>query len=291
MMKLEKLLLTAHILLAFVLSANAQTNPVKNFEQLIISTPPKELGLDTFYKSYVDAFGIPIVSSENVSSTALLIARDIVNYMLVKRPDVREVMIKKNARLSIIGQKEMQTDLPECRDWKKPVFTDQRLTDKERADYYKPGGIAGMTDRGYWDQRARGMGGIQTSCAEENLLGVPGTRYFGEHILIHEWSHNIMYCLQFADPDLYKQIKVAYQKAREKGLYKGQYAINTAEEYWAEGTQWWFWSNYEFYDGKVRVQSPDDLRNYDPELYNLLSKVYIGHHAPCDIYYGRNLKN
>jgi hypothetical protein len=73
-------------------------------------------------------------------------------------------------------------------------------------------------------------------------------------------------------------------------MYKGQYAINTSAEYWAEGTQWWFWSNFEFYDGDQRVQSPDDLKSYDPVLYELLDKVYQGHQIPADIYSGKNLR-
>jgi hypothetical protein len=43
-----------------------------------------------------------------------------------------------------------------------------------------------MTARQYWNRRARGMGGTFTTCAEENVLGYPGTADFGEHILVHE---------------------------------------------------------------------------------------------------------
>ena len=136
------------------------------------------------------------------------------------------------------------------------------------------------------------MGGNITSCAEENLLGRPGTRYYGEHILVHEFSHNIMSALRVADPALFARIQPAYEDAKAKGLYKGQYAENTAAEYWAEGTQWWFWSNIEFYDRTTgaRVQTPDELNAYDPTLYGILEKVYPGHHIPADIYYGRNLR-
>jgi len=154
-----------------------------------------------------------------------------------------------------------------------------------------------MTDKQYWDNRARGMGGNVTSCAEENLLGLPGTRYFGEHITVHEFSHNVMGALRTADPALYAEIQPAYDAAKAKGLYNDsrgnpQYAINTVAEYFAEGTQWWFWSNIEFYDGTTgaRVQTPDELKAYDPTLYGILDRIYAGHHIPADIYYGKNLK-
>ncbi len=256
----------------------------------MINPPIPSLGLDTFYKKYSDAYGIPIVSSEKVPDDALLIARDIVNYMLVKRPDIRSTLIRQKARVLVMAKSEMETDLPERSNWKKPTKEDKRLTPGERENYDKPGGIASMSDKEYWNKRARGMGGTITSCAEENLLGYPNTRYYGENILVHEFSHNIMNAIRFCDTTLYREIIEAYEAARTKGKYKGQYAINTSAEYWAEGTQWWFWSNYEFYDGDKRIQSPDDLKDYDPVLFKLLERIYIGHQNPADIYYGKNLK-
>lgn len=295
----KKFFAAAALLLSFQINGSAQsaasvpatnTKQVASYAQAMVAPPPANLALDPFYKKHADAFGIPIVSSEKVPDDALLMARDIVNYMLVKRPDVRNELIKKGARVLVMAETEMETDLPERSNWKKPTKDDPRLTPDERANYDKPGGIASMTDREYWNGRARGMGGTVTSCAEENLLGYPGTRYYGESILVHEFSHNIMGALRTADPALYKEIEQAYEAAKKAGKYKGQYAINTVAEYWAEGSQWWFWSNIEFYDGDVRVQSPEDLKSYDPVLYNILDKVYWGHHIPADVYYGKNLR-
>lgn len=270
-------------------AVNAQTTLVTDYAGAMITRPPDSLGLDTFYTKYADAFGIPIVSSWKAPDAALLMARDIVNYMLLMRPDVRAALIHQKARVLVMAESEMETDLPERRDWKKPTRDDRRLTPGERDNYDKPGGIASMTDREYWNKRARGMGGTVTSCAEENLLGYPATLYYGENILVHEFSHNIMGTLRHADTALYREIAVAYEAAKAKGMYKGQYAINTVAEYWAEGTQWWFWSNIEFYDGATRVQTPDELKAYDPTLYHILERVYLGHHIPADVYYARNL--
>ena len=263
---------------------------VHSYAQHIIGKPAAQLGLDTFYKKHVDAYGIPIVSSSKVPDDALLIAKDIVNYMLFKRPDIRSTLIKQRARVLVMAETEMETDLPERSNWKKPTKDDRRLTPGERENYDKPGGIASMSDREYWNKRARGMGGTVTSCAEENLLGYPNTRYYGENILVHEFSHNMMNAIRSCDTALYREILAAYEIAKKEGKYKGQYAINTSAEYWAEGTQWWFWSNYEFYDNEKRIQSPEDLKNYDPILFGLLERVYAGHHNPGDVYYGKNIK-
>lgn len=271
---------------------NDTTGLAKRYFAQMITPPPDSLHLNAFYKQYCNAVGIPVVASEKVPPTALLTARDIITYMLAGRSDIRGELVKEKGRVLVMAQSEMETDLPERSNWKKPGYNDPRLTPKERANYYKPGGIASQTDKGYWNQRARGMGGLITSCAEENLLGYPGTRYYGENITVHEFSHNIMGAIQHVDKSLYKRILAAYAVAKEKGMYKGQYAINTADEYWAEGTQWWFWSNFPFTDRvrNITVWSPASLKKYDPTLYQILSEVYIGHHNPADVYYKTHYK-
>jgi hypothetical protein len=265
--------------------AQEATNVTHETEESTVTKPPLSLKLDPFYKKYVDADGIPIVSSEKTADDALYTAQSIVSQMLMKRSDLRDYMVKEQSRVLIMAQSEMETDLPERSDMEKPEKDDPRLTPEERADYDKPGGIGSMTHHEYWNERARGMGGIITSCAEENLLGYENDRYAGENILVHEFAHNVMDGIQAVDPKLYAQIINAYNQALKKGLYKDQYAINTQEEYWAEGTQWWFWSNFEFYDGDTLVQSPDDLKKYDPTLYALLAQVYSGHHIEADVHY------
>lgn len=265
---------------------------VTRYEAAMIAAPPKPLKLDPFYRKHADAYGIPIVSSEKVADTALLLARDIVNYMLVKRPDIRAELVRQGSRVMVMAESEQQMDLPEYRNWTKPAKDDRRLTPRERDNYDGPGGIGSLTAQQYWNRRARGMGGIRTSCAEENLLGRPDTRYFGEHICVHEFSHGIMSAIRTADPPLFEAIQAANAQAKEKGLFKGHYAENTAAEYWAEGTQWWFWSNFPWNTPEgVELWSPDDLKTYDPALYDILARVYLDHHIPADVYHGRKLRS
>ena len=275
--------------LAWTVMLAAQDKPiVVDYAAAAISAPPQSLGLDPFYRKYVDAHGIPIVSSDKVPNAALLVARDIVIYMLAKRPDAREAMIAKNWRVGVMAHSEMTTDIPEHRNLKKPAINAFNLTEGERRNYDR---IAQMTDKEYWDRRARGLGGNPTTCAEENLLGYPGTRYYGEHILVHEFSHAILNGgIRIADPKLFEEVREAYQEAMAKGLWKGHYGSTNFNEYWAEATQTWFWSNYEFKDGDRTIQTPGDLQAYDPKLYELLSRVYMSHHIPMDIYHGKNIK-
>jgi hypothetical protein len=288
---MRRFVLTTAIILIGVVAAVSQDKEkplIQDYVRAVISAPSEELALNPFYKKYTDALGIPVVSSEKAPDAALLVARDIVIHMLAKRPDIRQEMIRKKMRIGVMAQSESTTDVPEQRNWKKPARNDPRLTPSERNNY--DNGIAKMTDKEYWDKRARGMGGNPTTCAEENLLGYPGTRYFGENILVHEFSHAIMGVgIRTADPALFAQIQDAYKQAMAKGLWKNHYASTNANEYWAEGTQTWFWSNYEYMDGTTRVQTPEDLEKYDTKLYELLGRVYPDHHIPMDVYYGKNI--
>ena len=108
----------------------------------------------------------------------------------------------------------------------------------------------------------------------QQIPATRGTRYFGENILVHEFAHGIMDIgIRRADPELLRKIRDAYKAAMDKGLWKRHYASTNANEYWAEGTQTWFWSNYEYKDGETTVMTPDDFKRYDPTLYDLLSQI------------------
>lgn len=293
-MKHMSLLLTSIALpMIFTTAGVARQRPplVEHYAAAMVGPLPATLVVDPFYKKHADALGIPILSSDKVPDAALLMARDIVIYMLAKRPEFRDALIAKRWRVGVMAQSEMTTDIPEHRDRKKPPPGDPRLTEGEKRQYENGTGIATMTDKEYWDRRARGLGGNPTTCAEENLLGYPGTRYYGEHIFVHEFAHAIMGgAVREADPALFAAIQDAYKAAMAAGRYKGHYAATNANEYWAEGTQWWFWSNYEETFGGQRLQSPDDLKAYDPVLYGLLDRVYLGHHIPADIYHAKNIR-
>jgi Xaa-Pro aminopeptidase len=59
-----------------------------------LPAPPKELGLDPFYTKFVNAHGLPVVGSAQVSDYALREAAYLVDQMLSHRPEIREALIK-----------------------------------------------------------------------------------------------------------------------------------------------------------------------------------------------------
>jgi len=255
---------------------------------------PASLGLDPFYEKYTDAEGIPVVASAKVPDAALLVARDIVNTMLAARPDFRKSMIARKWRTGVIAEVEMTMDIPEYSRMRRPG-----------APREVPGGLPGelvpapvtQADRDYHANRSRGLGGNPTTGAEENLLGYPGTRYWGEHIFVHEFAHAIMGGgIRDVDPKMFAEIRAAYDAVMAAGKYlhldgRKHYATTNPGEYWAEGVQWWFFSNYgECFTGNVKVETPEEFAAYDPALNELISRVFTTHRIPMDVFHGKRIR-
>ncbi len=54
-------------------------------------------------------------------------ARDIVNDLLLKRPDIRRVMVARGSRVLVMAESEGEMDLPERRTWTTPAKDDPRI--------------------------------------------------------------------------------------------------------------------------------------------------------------------
>jgi hypothetical protein len=262
--------------------AGAPVELISNYMKANILPVPASLGVDPFYKKYVDAQGIPVIASDKVPDDALLVARDIINSMLAKRPDLRAAMIKRRWRTGVIAEVEMTMDIPEYSRMKRPGAPRDEPVNQE--------------DRDYHANRSRGLGGNPTTGAEENLLGYPGTRYYGEHIFVHEFAHAIMTSIRDVDPTMHAEIGEAYKAAMAAGKYvhtgdRKHYATTNAGEYWAEGVQWWFFSNFgECFAGTTRVDTPEEFAAYDPKLNELISRVFDTHRIPMDVFHGMQLR-
>jgi hypothetical protein len=244
---------------------------VDDYLKYVVTSPPPEIierfKLDTsYYKKFADANGYPILASAKVSDAALAIVRDQVNYMLGHRPDIRDTLIAHGGRIVIMAETEYTTDIPEQRGWVVPKYLDPRLTPQERARYYEQGGLGSMSAAGYWNVRARGMGGTLTSCAEENVLGYYRTRYWGTNICVHEFSHGIMGGgIGNADPKWFQAIVDSYKHAKAACLRTADgYSGNTFNEYWAGGVEWYVGNG-----GRDRKA----LKEVDPTLYELVSRL------------------
>ena len=225
-----------------------------------VTAVPQGKGIPDFYKKYLEVDGLYVVASEHVRDSALLQAYDIMTLMLAKRPDVKRCMEQRGCHVMVIGEKEQTCDLPE--------FAQLCDTPEKQADINK---------------RARGFGGapeddLSSSCGEENLLALPGDRYEGENILIHEFAHLIHTIgILGVEPEFDKRLDAVMQHARENHLWEGTYALSNHFEYFAECAQSFFNCNrYASPANGVHndVNLREKLRRYDPMMYSLLSEYF-----------------
>lgn len=227
-------------------------------DDVVDSEVPSELGLDTFYKKYRDAEGIPVVSSENVPDEALEKAKTIALEMLAKRPEIKTKLMENQLRIGVIGKNEVTTDIPEHSDLN----------------------IAFPNTN--WDTRARGLGAtIQrpvSTCAEENLLCYSVDVFSQEDIMVHEFAHSIhLLGIAFLEPNFDDRLEAVYQLAIQKGMWANTYASTNRQEYWAEGVQSWFNVNAESIPTNGihnDVNTRSELLIADPDLYDLISEYF-----------------
>ena len=80
-----------------------------------LGPPPALLGLEPFYQKYLDAGGIPVVSSSDVSDETLVRVAATLDEMLVQRPEMREAIVASGGRVAVLAADEPATSLPEYR--------------------------------------------------------------------------------------------------------------------------------------------------------------------------------
>ena len=216
----------------------------------VLRIDPPEKG---FFSKRLDYKGIPIKAHEVVSDEALFEAKRRLARMLDKIPVAAENLRDAGAELHIIGKDQVTSDLPEHQHLKGKPF-DGNLT---------------------VDQRTRGLGGLLTSCGEENLLKLPNDRYKGRDICLHEFAHNLHH--HALGRDIGQMIERQYRASLAKGLWKPAYASTNVSEYFAELSMWYFGT---FGDTKDLNPKPapgtEGLKAYDPEAFELLDRIYTG---------------
>jgi alpha-glucosidase len=257
------------------LSAEETASSLQIPECVIIS-PPAKYGWPDFYTKYVNCNGIHIISSWRVPDSCLVQVHKTLYAMTSMLPrDVLDAMTRVDTRVAVMARYEGTTDIPEHA----YLASDTTLN---------------------WNLRARGLGGSLelplTSCAEENVLAYQIDKYHAEDILIHEFAHTIhLVGIRQVDPGIDNEIKTLMHNAIAAGRFTNTYAIDTFEEFWAEGVQNWFNVNAEvsYPDGKHNwVNTREDMKAYDPDLYALIARYFpetdeqISKHKKINLYTG-----
>jgi len=208
-----------------------------------------------FFSKRLDFHGVPIKAPAVVVDEALYAAYDRLSMLLSNQPTVISNLARAGAELHIIGRDQVTTDLPEWRHDK----------GVPRPEYH------GLTR----DERTRGMGGLLTSCGEENLLRLEKDRYRGRDICVHEFAHNIRN--HGVPREIRTRFNDLYHSSLAKGLWQKSYAASNADEFFAELTMWYFGTHGDLHMTGVKPENgPEGLRKYDPDAFALFDEFYSG---------------
>lgn len=219
----------------------------------------RDMKLSSFYKKYLHAYGIPILSSHRVKDSALRRACYVVTFVMADRQDLRNYFYSRNGRAAVIAHKvEQVTTIPE--------------------HSWLPS---------WWNQRARGLGGtIQhpiSTCGEENLLCYKSDPWRDEDIFLHEFvhaMHNVAIASNGAIPDFDRRISSRYNYLKRTGeRWANTYAMSTDREYLAEGAQSYFDVDADINPPNGihnHINTREELRGYDPVLFGFCREIF-----PC----------
>jgi hypothetical protein len=232
-----------------------------------IGAPPPHLKMPAFYKKYLDAEGIPIVSSNKVPDAALHRVRHTMRQMLARVPAARQRLVANKVKIAIMAKSEKTTDIPEYKVLG-PHTADGRHID---------------TVRGFGATLAIPV----SSCAEENVMCHHDDPAKGEDIFVHEFAHTMHRLgLEPAFGSTFtSELASAHAHATANKLWANTYAATDINEYFAEGVQAWFNLNLE---GPVggngihnHVNTRTELKGHDSRLHALLSKYFPSDDNNC----------
>ena len=218
--------------------------------------PPEE----DFFAGQFNYHGLAIKGAAVVCDEAFYEAWRRIDNLLRHSPVILSNLLQAGSEVHIIGRDQAQTDLPEFRRQKGVHLPENpRIT---------------------LDERARGMGGRNCSCGEENLLKLPGDRYRGRDILSHEFTHTIHG--YGVSQNIRELITKTYQQARAKRLWetpggKPIYGGSNENEYLAELALWYVGGRGDWPVGMPAMQpGPDFIEQYNPEGYKLVDDLFQG---------------
>ncbi len=213
---------------------------------------------DGFFAKTLDCGGIAVRSAAVVDNDALVLACGKIRLMLQNLPDAQHRMAKSGAELHIIGEFQGTADLPE----NNVLLKSNAVNFNDAHDKYDA-----------INARARGLGGLMSSCGEENLLNLPGDRYWdNSDICIHEFAHDIMN--NGLSNKQFSAIEKQYRAAMHGGLWRGQYAATNSAEYWAELSMRYFDTSQDFASSSHAIQGRRLCGAYDPDGFALLESIY-----------------
>ncbi|MBQ6395774.1 MAG: hypothetical protein IJH87_05465 [Atopobiaceae bacterium] len=226
------------------------------------------LSYEPYYTQFLTSRdGIIVKGSAEVQPLALEIAREIVDIMLEKIPQIGSFLKELGSSVVVYALGLSSYDVPEHR---MGYLLSQRVVDGLGGSFEDPVASVG-------------------ECNLIRLLaGRYMTRYPNELVFVHEFAHSIHQAGidYLPDQTLAKRLREVFANAQEKDLWPGTYGMIDVSEYFATITSIWFNAQAEGINGEwdgIRgpVNTRDEMREYDPLAWRVMADIYPAKYQPA----------
>lgn len=211
--------------------------------------------------------GILVKGCSEVQPLSLELARQIVDTMLEKLPEVAALLRELGSSVVVYPIGTSSYDVPEHR---MGYLLSQRVVDGLGGDFDNP----------------------VASVAECNLARLTAgrylTRYPNELVFVHEFAHSIHQAGidHLPNQKLARRLRETFANAERLDLWPGTYGMLDVSEYFATITSIWFNAQAEGVNGawdgiRGPVNTRDEMREYDPMAWKLMADIYPAKPLPA----------
>lgn len=242
-----------------------------------VETPPGRFKIDPFYTQFSFARELPVVA-RNADPQSLLAANRIIRRMFAYRHDILKALIAAEIKVVVLGKEESIADLPELKALGAAVS--------------------------HHDLSARWMAYTPETkvlvVGEENLQSLPLESFENDSYLVriladamvqvvgnrpvdpawnqrpsHVWQQYELR-VERIDERFVKELEERFRASKEKGLWKGTFAIHDAASYWNYGVMAYFHALGNQPSPAISdhpIIRREDLQSFDPGLFQLVKRV------------------
>lgn len=218
-----------------------------------ITAVPGAVGLNSYYKKYLNCSGIPIIGSDAVPDEAMYIAEETLEFMLNGLNSEKIKLIADGNYIALYPEGSNILELPE------PF-------------------VATASNTGAYTWAGPGANQLRALASDVASLLCSPDIGFG-HVLVHEIAHMIhIGGIIRIDSGFQNQLESTYNSAMSSGKWDNTYASANAQEYLAEAATIWYgvnWIGPEGGDGwRNEIGTRAELQSYDSAIYNLINSKF-----------------
>jgi hypothetical protein len=214
-------------------------------DQLIIERTPEKINSDRLLPKYIWCFGFLVYGTENTSDESMLTAAKTVREIFKHRYDILKAMIDENVCVVIC---EKDIDLSAFKQ-------SHRVVRLSSADFMQPDQSKLIGDL---VRIAHQVAGVRPVESDKQPLSAKKERRE-----------------QYLDVRFDQKAKQLYNAAMQQELWQSSPAAENRFEYIAHAAVVFFNAGIISVDGGQTISSRDQLADYDPELANLLTEVFL----------------